>query len=210
MIRKLVYTTLCLFGMSTFALAQSSEDILNKLSAKSKSYKTISAQYETTLIDKKAGLNETQTGSIVIKGKKYALDISSYKVISDEVNMWTYDKETNYCSVELIEDLDEDMMDPTKLFTIWEDDFKHELKNTTGNIHQINLYPLDPSQESFHTIEMYVDKSKMEVKKIVVKGRDGADTVYSIKSFKVDVPLSDSEFNFNESDYPGVDFDDLR
>ena len=135
-------------------------------------------------------------------------------MISDGVNIWTYDKETNSCSIDLLEDMDSDVFDPTKVFTIWEDNFKHEYKGTVTEsgkvLYHINLYPIDASDRPFHTVELYVDKVKMEVVRIEAKGRDGADTVYIVKKFSPNMSISASEFVFDPTDFPGVEMEDNR
>ena len=194
--------------------AQDSKTILDKLSAKTKNYETIYAEYDAVLEDKKNGINETNSGAIRIKGQKYNLDIANYKVICDGENVWTYDKDENFCSIDLLEDMDEDMFDPSKLFSLWEDDFKHEYKGMTkvngAEAYHINLYPLDPKEKPFHTIEMYINKAKMEVVKVVSKGREGADMIYTVKKFTPNSGVSDSDFTFVESKYPGVDVEANR
>ena len=44
--------------------------ILDKLSTKTKAYKTIKADFSFTMVNKTEGTNETQTGKIEIKGDK--------------------------------------------------------------------------------------------------------------------------------------------
>ncbi|MDP4588575.1 MAG: hypothetical protein NWS86_10405, partial [Flavobacteriales bacterium] len=54
------------------------------------------------------------------------------------------------------------------------------------------------------------DKNKMELFKMEVKGREGSDMVYKVKSFKTNTSLSDTVFKFNKALYPGVEMIDNR
>ena len=213
--KKLLFSLFLILGISSQSVfTQTSQGILDDLSAKSKAYTSVYAEYEAKLVDIKNGIDQTQSGKIKIKDNKYNLDIANYKVISDGVNIWTFDKETNTCAIDLLEDMDEDVFDPAKVLTIWENDFKHEYKGeVTENgktLYHINLYPTDPAEKPFHTVELYVDKAKMEVVRILAKGRDGADTIYNMKKFSANMQMGASDFMFDPTDYPGVEMEDNR
>jgi outer membrane lipoprotein-sorting protein len=210
-----VALTLLLLVCHTASSAQTSKDILDKLSLKAKTYKTISADFTSNLIDKKSNIDRKQEGSIKIKGQKYYLNLPDYLVISDGVTLWSYDKKGNMCTIENLEDVQDGSFDPSKMFTIWEKDFKHEMKNTAAtaggvSCYEIALYPNNPKDKPYHTILMYVDKTKMEVVKIVVKTRENTEITYSVKNFKTNSEFPDTDFGFSKSKYPGVELVDNR
>jgi outer membrane lipoprotein carrier protein len=194
--------------------AQDATAILNDLSAKTKTYKTIVAEYNGQLVDQKIGEVAAQNGIIKSKGQKYRLDLPDYLIICDGDNVWTYEKGSNTCFIDYLEDLSGGGINPNELFTIWEHDFKTELmgETTIGGVksYHINLYPKNPADKPYHTIQMYVDKSKMQVTRIVVKGREGDTTTYDVKKFTPNVTLPETEFTFNKSDFPGVTIVDQR
>lgn len=200
--------------ISISAWAQDSTQILDKLSKKTQGYSTIEAAYSSRLEDKQAGMDMTQEGTIQVKGDNYHLDLPSYKIISDGETVWTFEKENNVVMIDYLEDVAEDGINPNDLFSIWETGFKHEFKSTLnegGNeIYWINLYPTDPSDKSFHTIQLYIDKAKMELTKIKVMNRDGSTVSYTVKKFMPNKEISDSKFKFNESSFPGVEVIDNR
>ncbi|NNE56089.1 MAG: outer membrane lipoprotein carrier protein LolA, partial [Flavobacteriales bacterium] len=156
----------------------------------------------------------TQEGTIKVKGQKYNIDISDYQIISDGETLWTYEKETNTCYADYVEDVADGSFSPSEMFTIWEQDFKHELKGTVmeggKKLHHINLYPNDPADKPYHTIQLYVSHDKLEVTKITVKGREGNDMIYDVKSFRTNTDISEKDFTFSEANYPGVDLIDQR
>jgi len=75
---------------------------------------------------------------------------------------------------------------------------------------QINLFPLKPKDKPYHSIHLFVNKDKNEVHKMVVKGREGNDFIYTIKSFEKDKPFADAEFKFIPSKAPGAEVIDNR
>lgn len=200
--------------LAVTASAQDSQSILDKLSDKAKGYKTFTADYDSRLFDEKNGIDMSQKGSIMVKGQKYYLDLPDYIIISDDETMWTYDKGENTCYVDSKEDMEDDTFSPSEMFTIWEKDFRHEyqsLEKVDGKpAHMINLYPNNPDDKPYHTLQLYVDKAKMEVVMVVVKGREGSDITYSVQNFKTNVPIDDSKFKFSQSKHPGVEIIDNR
>jgi outer membrane lipoprotein-sorting protein len=212
--KKLLGTTVLLLGLSFMSFAQTSQSILNKLSEKAKTYSSIYAEYSSQLIDKQAGLDIKQEGDIKIMDDKYVLNLPDYTIYCDGSNVWTFEKESNVCYIDALEDVQDDTFDPAAMFTIWEHDFKHELmgeeKISGIDTYAINLHPNNPKDKPYHTIKLYVDKAKMEVVKIVVKGREGDDINYSVKTFKTNNTMQDTDFRFNKSKFPGVEIIDQR
>ncbi len=202
-------------SLTAFASAQTADEIINSLSEQAKEYKTIDASYYSLLVDLKNDFEEEMSGRILIEGNSFNLDIGEYRIISDGVTVWTYDTEANECYIDDAEMLIEDGVDPSKFFTIWEDDFETELKGNDEldgvSCKQINLYPNDTKEKTYHTIQLFVKgDDKYEIAKLIVKGREGNDTTYIIKSFETGVSIPQGTFKFKESNYPGVELVDNR
>jgi outer membrane lipoprotein carrier protein len=195
--------------------AQTSKEVLDKLSLKAKSWKTISADFTSNLVDQKANINRKQDGSIKVKGQKYYLNLPDYVIISDGKTLWSYDKKGNAVTIDDLADVQDSSFDPSEMFTIWEKDFRHEMKNANAQVngvaaHEIALYPNNPKDKPYHTILMYVDKAKMEVSKIVVKTRENSEITYTVRNFKTGTEFPDTDFTFNKAKYPGVEMVDNR
>lgn len=215
---KNFYKTAAIFTLFTafasLSLAQTADALLSQLSEKAKGYGTISATYTSTLTDLKNDFSEELSGTILIDNDKFNLDLGDYVIISDGVTVWTYDTSVNECYVDDVEILIEEGMDPSKIFTIWEDDFKTENKGAVDvngtSCTQVNLYPIGADEKPYHTIQLYIDEGKMEITKVFVKGREGNDTEYIINSFESGVTAPEGSFKFNEGKYPGVELIDNR
>ena len=194
--------------------AQDAESILKDLSEKAKTFKTVKATYTFRLIDSMSGLDESSEGEITIKDDKYHLNTGDYLIISDGESQWTYQQDVNEVLIDDMEDLGDDGFDPKTMFTIWEDDFKYDLKGTKNiegvDCYEIHLFPNDVESKTFHTIKMFVDKNKMEVFRLEVKGREGTDVIYKMKTFQTNVSVPDTKFQFDVGDFPGVEVIDNR
>ena len=205
-----------LITASAFVSAQTSDEILSRLSDQAKDYENIEASYKATLVDLKNDYTEDLSGHILVVDNSFNLDLGDFVIISDGTTIWSYDIESNECYIDDAELLIEEGMDPSKIFTIWEDDFNTELIGK-GDINgkvcsQINLYPIDSDDKPYHTIQLFVHDNgeQLDILKTVVKGREGSDTEYMLEEFKTGVIIPDGLFQFNESNYPGVEIIDNR
>ncbi|MFM1933011.1 MAG: hypothetical protein RL226_2314 [Bacteroidota bacterium] len=209
-----IFAVLFLLAGTVATQAQDSAKILNELSAKAKKFTNVYAEYSSRLIDKKNAVDLKQEGKVYVEGEKYHLEMGEYVLITDGQTHWTYEKETNDCYIDYLEDMKDGAMSPSDMFTIWEKDFKHELKETVKengkDYYLIYLYPLKPADKPYHTIQLYVDKAKMEVAKIIVKGREGNDVIYTLKTFKPNSTMPANIFKFVPSSRPGVQMIDNR
>ena len=211
---RLFTTTILTLGFVFTGVSQDAEGLLLKLSEKAKTYKTIDATYSSKMVDLKNDFEEDMKGHILIEGSKFKLDLGDFLIISNGLSVWTYEKETNDCYLDDAEMLIEEGMDPSKIFTIWEDDFKSEWmgrESVSGKdcVH-INLYPNELDDKPYHTMQLFVDEEGLEVVKIVVKGREGMDTEYLIERFNVGVEIPASNFSFETNEYPGASIIDNR
>lgn len=207
--------TVLISGLTLSSQAQTSKEVLDKLSAKAKTYKSITSDFTSTLNNPKAGINQTHSGSVKIKGSKYYVNMGDYQIWCDGKTVWNYNKDGNEVTIDNLADVKDGGFDPAEMFTIWEKDFKHEMKNANATVdgvscYQIALNPNDAKNKSYHTITLYVDKTKMEVFKVEVKTRENATITYKIKNFKTTTEIGDGDFIFNKGKFPGVEEIDNR
>ena len=94
--------------MAPMGFAQDSGKILDELSAKAKNFDSIYAEYSSRLLDEQNGIDLKQEGSIRVKGKLYNLELGDYILITDGETHWTYEKGTNDCYVDYLEDVEGD------------------------------------------------------------------------------------------------------
>ncbi len=70
-IKFLFTATFCAF--SSFASAQTADEILNLLSEQARDYNTIEASYSSVLVDLKNDFKEEMSGDILIEGSSFNL-----------------------------------------------------------------------------------------------------------------------------------------
>ncbi|MFT6844180.1 MAG: outer membrane lipoprotein-sorting protein [Flavobacteriales bacterium] len=218
--KKILLGLIMLSGLAVTAQDTSEKDpqaklILDQLSAKTKTFSSISAEFRSTLVNKAADLNVKQEGKLKMQGEKYRLNLGNHLIISDGTTTWTYSKEDNEVFIDNNVDIDdEDMIKPSELFTIWESGFKFQYKGEQAvgskNCDIIHLYPTDAAKKNFHTIKLYIDKIKLELVNIEVIGKSGNNYTYALKTFTPNSAVTAVDFKFNKDNYPAVEEIDNR
>lgn len=187
--------------------------ILDNVSAKFKTYKTVSASFTLTISNGNDKVQGTKKGTVYMQGSRYRVSISDQEIYSDGDNIWTYDKSANEVQLTKL-DPDANTITPQKMFTnFYDKDFLYKLNGETKKggktIQEIELTPVDKTK-AFFKVLVYVDKSSKNIVSTKVFEKNGNRYVYTITSMKVNTNLADSLFVFNSKDYPGVEVVDLR
>ena len=193
-------------------VAQDADALLNQLSEKAQSFKAYEIAYTSTLVDLKNDFELSQQGIVQIEGDRFHLDLGDYVIYCDGETVWTFEPEMNECYVDDTETMKEEGMDPSKLFTVWEEDFRREWMGRTSvegrDCAHINLYA--SMDKAYHTLQLFVDDKALEVVQIVMKGREGSDVTYTVKSFSTTLEVVPGMFTFPAEKHPGVDLIDNR
>lgn len=188
--------------------------ILDALSNKTKSFTTIRAQFAIALENMKENVKEEFSGSILMKGEKYRLSAMGSETYFDGKTIWTYLEEVGEVYIsDPVEDENSILSNPSKLFTIYQDDFKYRYiadVNLEGKqLAEIDLYPEDLKQQ-FSRIKLFIDKSKLQIESAMVFGKDGNTYIFTVKTFQTNVVVKDSDFTFNPDAHKGVEIIDMR
>jgi len=185
--------------------------LLNEVSAKAKSSKTIKADFSYTMENKQAKINETKKGTLLVSGDKYKLTAAGQTVICNGTTVWTYLKESNEVQVNNLEDKDE-ALTPSKLLTSYSKNYKATIikdkANTNPNAVSMELIP--NVQKNFTKAILTVDKIKKQVLSFKLFDKSGNIFTYKVTNYQVNVPSVPSDFTFDASKYPGVDVIDMR
>lgn len=203
----------CIVSLTSFAQDSKeikdakSQAILDKLSTKMKGLKSFYIEFSANVKNSANGTNETSTGKGWVKDKKFCASYGDNTIISNGIKTWTIVKEEKSVYESDANDDDSDAINPKKLLTIWETGFKNKYdKEETLNgesVHVIYLYPKAPSKAEYHTIILYISKSSNEMKKAILKSKDGTTMTYSLTKFVPNETIDDSKFVFDTKKYPG-------
>lgn len=191
----------------TFGQDAKSQAILDKLSSKMKAQKSFYIEFSATIKNTSNGSNQSEIGKGWVKGDKFYASYGENTIISNGMKTWTIVKDEKRVYEASATSNDEDNMNPKKLMTIWETGFNNkydkEEKLDGEAVHVINLYPKNPKSVDYHTIILYISKSDNELKKAVMKAKDGTTMTYSLTKFTSNPSVEEDKFVFDPKKYPG-------
>ena len=206
---KLIGTLLIAFSTTLFAQDQVAKDILDKLSATTKSHKNMTVVFDFIFKNENQNINEIQKGILVLQEEMFRLEMEEQIIINDGESQWIYLADMN--EVQIMEhDPEEQMMSPNKLFTIYEEGYKYTYVGAeTEKGKRLQIIDLFPKESgAFMKVTLAVDTAKNQLQKITILDKNGGTYSYLVTSFKSNTNVA--PFNFNTVDYPGVEVIDLR
>lgn len=210
--KKATIIALLTLGYFTSIVGQNdpkAKKILDEVSAKTKSYTTIKAEFTKTL-EKKDKSKETQDAKIETKGSKYKLTITGHEIYSDGKTVWDYGKDANEVIIKEAEPEGGETLNPSTIFTMYEKGYKYKFDSEDDKTETISLFPENPDKQKFHTIKLTIDKTKKQISSVKMLMKDGTSQTYTIKSFVGNGEILDANFSFNAKAHPGVSIEDLR
>lgn len=216
--RKIFLMSVILFAALMVSAQQDkkAKNILDEVSKKTQTYKTISADFIFTMQNKEMDINEKNSGTIKLKGKKYVVNLPDIgaKVYSDGKTVWSYMKDGNQVTISNIDDQSNELMDPSSLFSIYEKGFKSkyvgEKKEGNKIYDQIDLFPEKEDVQDVSKVTILIDESTMMIHSAEMYTTDGNIYGILVKKMDTDKDFPDSDFVFNPADYKDVEVIDLR
>jgi outer membrane lipoprotein carrier protein len=215
--KKLFFILFATFATSLIAQEQDpkAKVILDDLSKTTKAYKTIAADYVFTIYNKDKKQVDKQSGKIMIKGQKFKLEIPGNTIVCDGTTIWNHNKDAKEVTIKTFDADNEDQLNPSKIFTLYETGYKYkfdkEEKVGTVTYNVVDLYPaVKPEKKKFHTIKLYVDKTKKQVGMLKMLMKDGGSQVYEIKSLKPNTEMPDANFTFDTKGFKADQINDER
>lgn len=207
---KIIILLFLVFSIVVSAQDEVAKDILEKLSATTKSYKNITVNFDFTYRNTNQNINDIQSGNLVIEGDNFFLDMDEQIIITDGESQWIYLADINEVQIMKYETKNE-LMSPKHLFTIYEKGYKYKYVGAkTENKRRLHIIDLFPEESNtFKKIELVINAVNTELYKIILFDKNGGTYTYLITSFKSNsnkIPL----FTFNLKDYPDVEVIDLR
>lgn len=187
--------------------------ILDKVSAKFKTYKSVTASFSLKVENSAGKVIGTKSGVVNMKGSQYRVSINGQDIFSDGNNIWTVDKSANEVQITKF-DATANTLTPQKMFTnFYDKDFLYKLNGETKKagktIQEIELTPVDKTKTFFKVI-VGIDKISRNIVSTKVYEKNGNKYTYTINSMKTNTALPQSMFVFDAKKYPKMEIVDLR
>jgi outer membrane lipoprotein-sorting protein len=187
--------------------------VLDQLSAKMKSFKSIQADFTLTIESAAGKVEGSKKGVVYLKGSQYHISITGQEIFCDGKNSWTYDKSTNEVTINKV-DPTVKTITPEKFFTnFYDKDFLYKLngdvKQGAKNLQEIELTPVDKTK-NFYKVYLYIDKKTKTIYSLKSLEKNGTKDIITVDKLNGNTVISEDLFVFNKAKYPGVEEVDLR
>jgi outer membrane lipoprotein-sorting protein len=208
--RRILFSTLLLTVLIGTGNAQSTTDtknMMDRVSKKLQSYKTIKADFTFTLENEEEAINDTQEGSLILAGDKYRLNLMGIVAICNGETLWTVNEELKEANI--IDPAENELFNPKSIFTLYEKKFRYEPVRSTPEIAVVDLIPLE-EEAVYSKIRMEIIKTKDQIAEVTYFSTDGNQYIISIKSLNTNLSADDKMFVFDSKQYPGIKVFDMR
>ena len=187
--------------------------ILDAVSSKFKSFTGVQSGFTLQVEDGKGKVQGVKKGTVLMKGPKFKVNITGQEIISDGKKEWTYDESANEVTITEV-DPSANTLTPQKLFTnFYDKDFLYKLngekKEGAKTLQEIEMTPVDKTK-AFHKVYVLVDKNAKTIYSTRILEKNGNKYSYTVNSLNGKAAVSDADFVFDKSKYPGVEEVDLR
>jgi outer membrane lipoprotein-sorting protein len=187
--------------------------ILDAVSAKFRSFKTVTAKFNLKIENSAGKVQGTKSGVVNLKGTKYRINVTGQEIYSDGNTAWTYDKSGNEVQINKVE-RSATTITPQKMFTnFYDKDFLYktnpDVKVGGKLMQEIELTPIDKTKPFFKVL-VNIDKGTQTIRQTKVFEKNGNRYTYSIVSMQTNTALPDALFAFDPKKYPKVEIVDLR
>ena len=200
---------LILITTNIYAQDEIAKSLLEELSANAKNYNNIYIEFDLMIENKNQNISEKQEGIIEIAKEKFRLQLEDQFIVNNGESQWIYLVDMNEVQIINNSDLNE-LMNPINIFTIYERDYKYNYVGTTSEnglqIQNINLFP--KTSKEFIKINIEIDASKNQLRKIKIYDKNGGTLAYELKKISVNTKLE--PFIFDTKNYADIEIIDLR
>ncbi len=209
--KRLLLFLLLFSGACALNAQKSAPELIKQVVDKTREQKNIRIDFVYSMINQKAGINESKKGTLYMNEESYKITLAGQMVISDGTTVWTFIEDANEVMVTNAGDGDE-AMTPSKLLTSYYKDYKssfvNDKENTSRGLKTIELQPT--SGKKFSKMLLGINESKLQLNKLQVFDNAGNIFIYDLSNMSSGNQLAADFFKFNATQFPGVEVVDMR
>ena len=182
--RFIIIVLIVLSNTTIYAQEQIAKEILDKLYTNTKSYKNTTIKFDFISENKTQEIKNHQQGTLILEGEKFQLIMEKQSIINDGKSQWIYLADMNEVQI-INHDIEDNMMNLNKLFTIYEKDYKYTyIGNEKNHLQIIDLFP--KKSKEFIKINIAVDSknnqfTELAINEVSIFRRTHQSAIISIK-----------------------------
>lgn len=209
-----------LFSFSLFGPKQqetsndpAAADLMAEVSNKYKSHQNIHASFILDIYNPH-GDSEIQDGEVWLEKEQFRIEMPGQSMVSDGKNIWVLMDEVMEAQIDYYTP-DEESIDPSQLFTMYETDFLYKVKGSLEEdgktLRIIEMTPLDKEQTYFK-VDVTIDPESLLITEVKVYERSGVRYTYSILIQESNASFPDNHFSYTTEALEGDGYSiiDLR
>ncbi len=187
--------------------------LLDKVGQTYEKHKTMQAEF-SLVIKQAQQATHTESGKIYMDNSagKYHITTSSQDIISDGKTQWMVLKDVGEVQITDVAPAS-DAISPTNIFSFYKEGYKYvSSADESANGKQLAVVELTPEDRNapYFKIKLRIDEKTYQIHDVTIFDKGGNRFAYTIKNTKVNPPLADSQFTFEQTDYPDMEIVDLR
>ena len=192
--KKLVIAiTIVLISVNSFGQkSQEARSLLDQVSAKAKSYKSVYIEFNHKLDNKAADVHQETMGNVTLKGDLYHLNYMGTEQIYDGKKTYLIIHEDEEVIIQKPSKNNEETITPSKMFSFYKTGFTFAmdaLKTIKGvKIQFVKLVPIDSNSE-IASVMVGIDAKSNHIYNIIETGKNNTVTTLEIRSFKTNQPV---------------------
>ncbi len=204
--KKVIFLFLLIFTFTTVQAqdTQRAKTLLNKVSAKVKSYDNIQIEFKYTLKNTKENINQETRGDVTLKGDQYVLNLMGTTMMFDGKKLHTIVPEDEEVTISNHNPENDGDITPSKMLTFYEKGYTYKwdiVQDVRGRkIQYIQLKPID-SKAEIKDILLGIDQQTNHIYKLIQRQDNGTEITITVNSFKTNQPIPNSMFTFDAAKY---------
>lgn len=179
-------------GFTTQAQDKKAKDLLDKVTAKVKSYENITIDFKYSLNNAKENINQDSKGTVVMKGNQYVLNFMGITKIFDGKKNYTIVPEDEEITISKVDEKDDSAITPSKMLTFFNTGYKFSMdiaQNVNGKkIQYIKLTPTN-AKDQRKEILVGINSKTNNIYNVIEIAKKGTKTTLTVNSFKTNQTL---------------------
>lgn len=182
---------------------------LDEASSTMSGYETISMDFDYVLDNQAEDVSQELTGSLLLKGEKYVVNLFGSTQIFDGSKTYTVIPENEEVNISDADVDPENTFTPAKFYSFYKSGYTYamdEQKNKDGKkIQYIRLTPIDSDSE-VASILVGIEISTKHIYQVIEVGNNETRTTLTARNMRTDENIGDAAFAFDEKKYTDMNY----
>lgn len=216
--------TAFLFVIGSFLLSSAqntdaAKELMRKSTEKYKAYKSAEVAFTLTTIRPKLKPEESdakytsiETGKLLLKGVKFAINLSGHEVACDGKTIWAYSNAAKEIQINDYEE-SENVFSPSNIFKMYNEGYLYQIREKkVFQGKNVSIIEMTPSNKkvSYFKIDIAIEESTNTIMEIKIYEKNGTRYIYTINKFSPNVTIAEDAFIIDTKEHPGAKVVDLR